>query len=1388
MSDPQLAELGQWATTVLRAEIGDSEMEGHLRDELRDFPRQFVLFLPVDVSLELAPAPEENRLITCERLEGSVVLHENDTKEVWLLVERLVPITDGAAIKDAGRLHKRNEVPLIWAVPVSAIEDAVGRFWAFFPTDTFSRVPGIINAPWKIDFGRSALSPGDYNKTLMKAAAELVAEQIPKLFHPDDPGRILNAFPRQLEPKDQPATPLVEALWGRLCEIAIVPDGHGHLRRADELSLHPFDDIDLITLWHGSVRLEGALAKYVHPTCLRRQRLARLNELRSRLEGKPPIPEFCAWLEAACSASVPDVKQCLSIVSRLPNTGEWWRRKNEICRAKIVLTDGGLVVAPQDVIIEGTTEDIDGVYTVSPELFSDEGAREVLVEILQIRSLDDDEWMRRVRQAISHASRPHTEATDETWIPVWRLLRAAPSPVLEKVTNLFDDLKIRCCDGNWRLRHQVLLPGQIVSPQPNDTEPDSSLTVDLNIHHADAHVFETIGISDLPRAEPKSFSKRDVSKDYVSSIYAEYKPHLKPGQNPHTSLINVVKEFTAPHGWKLIENATDDTRARIIQHYLENGTIRCCDVTHYGHTTRPEVYPNIPVINPCIWSLLHWGLVPVAGHLAPVGLIVRHHRRLCTIRDHPFRDLGNGISALIEKIPDGYDLGEDWQEEPFWASVAAYCLNEQVGTDQCRAIYEWMAEEGWHPKIVSTSTEDVVFESCYVTQSPALAEATIEAHVPTVALSPAAAALWLNRGAQNLEAVVHVDVTWKDEMPVPLVEVVPEFDEVLVESAIEKALVRFVSGLALRVTETTVSKPCVLEAGELWLDRDQLESLKWHEQMRLLINEVVNAGWFSGDAEAALGQLLHHSVLRLRKFVADGADLPARLLLAVRSAPDSLLDSFDETTRSAIPDEVSKDGKRLAELALLIHGPAVLARLSDTLNACGLKPPSRWGTQEARDFVAALGFPPEFAFSPRAKRPPELTVSGPMPLGKLHDYQTEIIDQLKPIVSCRGLEARAVISLPTGAGKTRVAAEAAVQHVLTSEHDKKFLLWVAQTDELCEQAVQSFRQVWSNIGREWTDLRVVRLWGGNPDPAPSPDDVPTAVIASIQTLTSRLGTDRLALLKNCALVVIDESHHAITPSYTRLLDWFLPNEGAENEAESRPPVIGLTATPFRGRDEEETQRLASRFGRRMLPAAEKQPDLHEQLRANGILSSIQAEALRHDILFEFTVEELEHFERFNEFPDSALQRLAGDQTRNDLIVDCVQEAAGQGPVLLFANSVQHAQFLTARLCVSGVPSASIHAGTETAVRQYFIRRFQQGEIKVLANYLVLTTGFDAPRTSTIIISRPVFSPVRYMQMVGRGLRGPKNGGTHLCNIITVIDNLRQYADRLAYHYFVQYYT
>jgi superfamily II DNA or RNA helicase len=974
------------------------------------------------------------------------------------------------------------------------------------------------------------------------------------------------------------------------------------------------------------------------------------------------------------------------------------------------------------------------------------------------------------------------------------LLRVAPPAVLEKVSDLFDQIKIRCPDKRWRCRHQVLLPGRIVLE--GELDAGASLLVDPEVHKADASILKVIGVSDVPRESMHAFPYSSAPSGYVAAMRELYRTHLRDDSpNPREHLIHIIGDFSGPHGWELVEQTSGRIQARISQHFLETRAFGTCRTVTFGHKSRTETYPKVHMVNPAVWLLLKSGVVDAEDQLVSVAMLATQRERLRTLASHPFTKWQRGVEGLIACIPnDDYSTLPSTrqkraadEERPFWVALSSYCERDDVAVDVCRAIYERMAEAGWYPAVVGTAIGNVDLNECYVTQSSILAEAAFEAEVPAIVLSPTTAVMWLKNGAQGLESQIKVETASRAETPVPMIEVVPEFAEVLADETRDAALVRFVTGLALRVAGKPIKKRCILDAGELLLDRDQFGGLPLKTQIEALIAEGVTAKWFSGDAAAALDQLLTNSVFRLRASVAVGNDLPDRLLRAVRNNPKQLLDSFDEGTRSAISKRIASDGRKLAELALHVHGPATLSHLSGALKDNGLRPPGRWGTQEARDFVAALGFPPEFSVSPSQKRPAELSVSGPMPLGDLHDYQEEIIDELAPIIASRGARARTKVSLPTGAGKTRVAVEAAVKYVLAADAGSKYVLWVAQTDELCEQAVQSFRQVWSNCGKDWTELRIVRLWGGNPDPTPSADDVPTTVVATIQTLTSRLGKDRLAFLKDCALVVIDEPHHAITPSYTQLLDWFLPAEPADDD-EHLPPVIGLTATPFRGTNEEETRWLANRFGRTVLPSAAKQPDLYERLRRDGILSTVEAKALPYDVPFAFTPEELDHFRRFNEFSESALRRLADDQDRNKLVVDRVRKAVDDGPVLLFANSVEHAQHLSARLCLSDVPAASIYGDTDVAVRQYFIRQFLDGGIKVLANYQVLATGFDAPKTATIVISRPVFSPVRYMQMVGRGLRGPKNGGTKTCKIITVVDNLVQYGDRLAYHYFMRHYS
>ncbi|MBR0713666.1 DEAD/DEAH box helicase [Bradyrhizobium liaoningense] len=471
-------------------------------------------------------------------------------------------------------------------------------------------------------------------------------------------------------------------------------------------------------------------------------------------------------------------------------------------------------------------------------------------------------------------------------------------------------------------------------------------------------------------------------------------------------------------------------------------------------------------------------------------------------------------------------------------------------------------------------------------------------------------------------------------------------------------------------------------------------------------------------------------------------------------------------------------------MAVTLFGPALLTRqaIRDAMNAEGLDPPSRWGSEAATEFVAALGFPPEFATPPNRRSEPELSVPGPFPLKPLHDFQEDVAASLDGIFADTAAKRRrCVVSLPTGAGKTRVVAEVAVTRVLAPTSPNRLVLWIAQSEELCEQAVQCFRQLWPNRGSQGETLRLIRFWGGQANPSPSRPGEPTVIVASIQTLSSRTVGSSLAWAGDPGLLVIDECHHALTPSYTGALRWLNTDR---TDGVQEPPIVGLSATPFRGLNEEETKQLARRFDERLIPKT--QSTLFEHLQEQGVLARFKYTRLDMSDRFELTPDEIRSLETFHRLPESAMERLGNDPERNDRILSAVAAASEQS-ILIFATSVAHANRLAARLTLLGIPAAAVSGETDRSSRRWFIDRFRRGDVRVLCNHSALTTGFDAPATDLIVIARPVFSPSLYMQMVGRGLRGPANGGKQQCRILTIQDNLDQFTGKLAHRYFEQHY-
>ena len=464
-------------------------------------------------------------------------------------------------------------------------------------------------------------------------------------------------------------------------------------------------------------------------------------------------------------------------------------------------------------------------------------------------------------------------------------------------------------------------------------------------------------------------------------------------------------------------------------------------------------------------------------------------------------------------------------------------------------------------------------------------------------------------------------------------------------------------------------------------------------------------------------------------------------------------------------------------------------RALDTIKNKYWVPGGRW----ARLFVRELGFPLRFAGISSPPAPENVEVAERRaPLGPLHDFQINLKSQLAAAISNsaegRGGN-RCILRLPTGAGKTRIAAEAIIDYWKGRPPGIRWIVWVADKEELCEQAVQCFRQLWEEMGADEAPLRIHRVWGRRYLPDPYDEGIIVAGIDKLDecskdnTCEERGTLDRLG--PGLGAVIVDEAHHALAPSYVRVLN----SLGIPERRNGRTgvPLIGLTATPFRSADAE-TIKLRRMFNDTVLaPDVAHEPrgrfgaqwdDWHYvigELTERGILSRPVFKTLDAGRSFEMDKYESDHLQSMGQFHQRLLDRVGMDARRNIDVFNAISfEATSGKSVLFFGTNVNQALMMSKILNDRGITSAAVTGETRNSVRSEYVNSFRSERIKVLCNYQVLTTGFDAPKTDSIVIARPTSSRVLYEQMVGRGLRGPEFGGTEECTITTVLDNILNY--------------
>lgn len=387
---------------------------------------------------------------------------------------------------------------------------------------------------------------------------------------------------------------------------------------------------------------------------------------------------------------------------------------------------------------------------------------------------------------------------------------------------------------------------------------------------------------------------------------------------------------------------------------------------------------------------------------------------------------------------------------------------------------------------------------------------------------------------------------------------------------------------------------------------------------------------------------------------------------------------------------------------------------------------------------------------------------------RLKSYQnivySDAMEKLSPNNS------RIILNMPTGTGKTRTCME--LVSAFLRENPNKSVVWLADKVELIDQACLEFHDTWEYLG----DRKIpIRRWV---KASPIGDEGKSEFIcATFGTLLSR--GDGLKKI-NIGMVVIDEAHKAVAEK------WKEKMETTVIQPRNSTRVVGLTATPQRATDKESEELVEFFHNNRITIKEQGGRNLMDWLEENEYLSMANNESIKAEVEMELTDKERKKLEDIDsDYSLTFLIKLASKFLFNVEITKKLRALLEENPkhrILYFGTTVHQSRMIMSWLRINGYTAFHIDANTDPNVRKAAIEAFRNGRLQVLCNWGVLTTGFDAPLTDVVVIARPTSSAVTYHQMVGRGLRGPRLGGSPKCKIIDVDFNLSNHGTKRKHLY------
>ena len=332
----------------------------------------------------------------------------------------------------------------------------------------------------------------------------------------------------------------------------------------------------------------------------------------------------------------------------------------------------------------------------------------------------------------------------------------------------------------------------------------------------------------------------------------------------------------------------------------------------------------------------------------------------------------------------------------------------------------------------------------------------------------------------------------------------------------------------------------------------------------------------------------------------------------------------------------------------------------------------------------------------------------------LRPYQDDAISAVRmTLASVRSC----LCVLPTGTGKTIIFSSLihnwpgrclvlAHRDELVQQARKKIKAITGETVEI-EQAAQ-----WANVHHQMLDGWSSRI-----------------TIASVPSLTKERRLTRFPK-DYFDLIIVDEAHHAVAPSYRRIVDHF---ESAK--------LVGVTATP----DRTDEAALGAMFDDVAFDYG-----INDAI-GDGWLVPIRQRFVRIDGLDFSRVKT-----QLGDLHQGQLSELMEQEKTCHEVVSASVDVAKDRKLLCFTASVAQAK-LSCEIANRHEPGSSAWvSGDQTLFpkdeRRAIISDYAKGNITRLFNCGVFTEGFDEPTVEVVSMARPTKSRSLYAQCIGRGTR------------------------------------